>query len=551
MKNKIRLLACSFLCLLTTQVFSQTIDLASLKTAKKLTITGGFNLNNLYNSYMPVATNKYSYFLNGTVNFNILGLIDVPLNLNYSNRKFNYSQPFSFNQFSINPKYKWVSAHIGTSSMNFSQYTLSGHQFNGLGFDLTPKNWQISTMVGKLIKSNVDSIYSRMGYGLKVVYQQQKYKVGTSILYAADQSNSLVPYFNRPKKNLVVSLEGNLNLAKFGQLEVEFSRSYIAQLNGSVSDPAVNNSFFNNEQALATNAFKTKLSKPFFNGKTIIGLGYERVDPNYRTFGGYFFTNDFENITMLIVQRMFNNKITFNANVGKQRDLLETKANGQSRFVGSANLAFVPSNKLRISMSYSNFRGFVFIRDLVKEAKRDASFIPIDTLNFTQISRNTSINISYVLKQTENISQNISFNGMVLDAANKQGDVIRTGQASNVLSGQLSYGLGLNKKKININAGLTYNQNKIGSQNNIMFGPTLGIQHQIDKLSIGIQNSYLSQKNLNEVSSIFNASANIAYAVSKNSNLSSSLLLLNNQSSQSTNLPSTIYTINLGYGYKF
>jgi hypothetical protein len=120
MKNKNDFKFSLILCILTSSLYSQSIDFGNLKTAKKLTVTGGLNLNNLYNSYMPVATNKYSYFLNGTINFNIMGLIDVPLSLNYSNRKFNYSQPFSFNQFSINPRYKWASAHVGTTSMNFS-----------------------------------------------------------------------------------------------------------------------------------------------------------------------------------------------------------------------------------------------------------------------------------------------------------------------------------------------------------------------------------------------------------------------------------------------
>lgn len=545
----------------------QSIDLGNIKSAPKLKVSGGLNLNSLYNSYLPVPSQKFGYFVNGTLNFNILGLISVPLNINYSNRKFNYSQPFSFNQFSIAPRYKWATAYIGTSALTFSPYTLNGHQFRGVGLELTPDKWKISTMVGKLVRSTNDSTYSRMGYGLKVVYTPGNFRIGTSFLHAADNPTSITAErlaFNRirPQKNIVLGFEGGVNFPRIGQLDVEFSNSFIAENSPLSSDSArggFGGVFFKTMAPIQSKtAFKTKFSKPFFSGNTILGVGYERVDPGYRTFGGYFFTNDFENYTVNLVQRLFSNKVVFAGNLGRQRDLLVTKANGQTRFVASTNLLFVPNQRLNVNFSFSNFKGFVFVRDLIKEAKRESPFIPIDTLNYTQINRNATLMISYVIKQSETNTQQFSVTGTVLDAANKQGNIIRTGQASQVYTAQSSYILGFPKKKINFSAGYNFNHNKLGGQNIIAHGPTVSVQQQLadDKLSLSVASTMLLTEAAEQPSSsIFSATAMASYRITKNSNLNGNLLLMNNNADNNTpnftGLPATIYTATIGYSYKF
>ncbi|MBB3841525.1 hypothetical protein FHS57_005553 [Runella defluvii] len=545
----------------------QSIDLGNIKSAPKLKVSGGLNLNTLYNSYLPVPSQKLSYFVNGTLNFNVLGLISVPLSINYSNRKFNYSQPFSFNQISIAPRYKWATAYLGTSALTFSPYTLNGHQFRGVGFELSPNKWKISTMVGQLIRSTNDSTYNRMGYGLKVVYNPGNFRIGTSLLHAADNPTSVTPERLatnriRPQKNIVLGIEGGINFPKIGQIDLEFSNSFISENSSLASDSTrtgFGGLFFKTMAPIQSKtAFKTKFSRPFWGGKTILGVGYERVDPGYRTFGGYFFTNDFENYTLNLVQRLFDNKLVFSGNVGRQRDLLVTKANGQTRFVASTNLLFVPNQKLNINFSFSNFRGFVFVRDFIKEAKRESSFIPIDTLNYTQINRNATLMLSYIIKQSETTTQQFSVMGTVLDAANKQGDFIRTGQTSQVYTAQSSYVLGFPKKKINFSAGYNFNQNKLGGQNIVAHGPTASVQQQLadDKVSLSVVSTMLMTKAAEQSSSsIFSATAMASYRITKNSNLNGNLLLMNNNagtnSPAATGLPATIYTATIGYSYKF
>lgn len=555
---------------------TQSLDFSNLKSAKLIKVSGGLNINNLYNSFVPVATQKNSYFVNGTLNFNVLGLVDVPLNLNYSNRKFQYSQPFNFNQISITPRYKWATGYFGTTAMTFSPYTLNGHQFSGGGIELMPNKWQVSAMSGRLIRSNSDSTYNRMGYGAKIIYNPGKYRFGVTYFQAADNSNSvpieaLERATTRPQKNVVVGLTGGLNLENVGQLDVEFTQSYLGSLLPSAStgvgeESSLKQVFFSGNGIITRkNAFKSNFSRGFFKGKTVLGVGYERVDPGYKTFGGYFFTDDFENVTVNASQRLLDNKLTIAGNIGRQRDLLETKANGQSRLVAAGNIAYSPSERLNFTASYSNFRGFTFIRDLVREVSRESGLIPIDTLNFTQINRNTSVGFAYTTVQKENHTQNLTFNGSVLDAANKQGELIRKGQASQVYNGQASYGFSWVDSKLNMNIGYNVNINTIGSQNVRVIGPSFQIQKGFleEKLSAGIQSNYLQSRVVMEEmttnAQILNTSLTGSYKVTAKSNLSLSFILLRNQTQGGTPpeglqegaLPPTIYTINVGYTLTF
>src|SRR5690606_10230202 len=117
----------------------------------------------------------------------------------YSNTNRNFSQPF--NQFSFAPTYKWVKTYVGYNSMTFSNYTLSGHVFLGGGVELTPKNWRIAAMYGRLRKAvsfnlndtlqYTDASFKRMGYGLKVGYEKNGDVYSVNIFTAKDDYHSI------------------------------------------------------------------------------------------------------------------------------------------------------------------------------------------------------------------------------------------------------------------------------------------------------------------------------------------------------------------------
>jgi len=148
-----------------------------------------------------------------------------------------------------------------------------------------------------------------------------------------------------------------------------------------------------------------------------------------------------------------------------------------------------------------------------------------------------------------------------MDAANKQGELIRQGQASQVYNAQVTYNMGWPAKKLNINVGYNYNLNAIGKNDVLVHGPTLIVQQSFlkDKLQMGLSVNALRSENRStqspSTSSILNGNLNASYGISKKSKIVTSVLLLNNSDNSSqvttTVLPATIYTINLGYNYQF
>ncbi len=247
----------------------------------------------------------------------------MPITYSYSNQgeDLGYQVPFNFNSLSLHPKHKWITAHIGSVSMNFSPYTLSGHQFTGGGIDLTPNGaWSFSAMSGRLLKATEDDgdartqpAFDRFGYGLKTTYKKDKYKVRLIAFYAKDDKNSLdsIPEIRNilPQENFVLSIDGEVKLSRNLTFAGEHASTAITKdlrspSSGGSSKFSLANILLNQKTSTAVfNAFKTNIN--YTIGKATVGLGYERIDPRYETLGAYFFNNDFENITINATNSIF------------------------------------------------------------------------------------------------------------------------------------------------------------------------------------------------------------------------------------------------------
>src|SRR5690606_6444178 len=163
---------------LTGIAYGQNLEEIGLK--KGINFNGSINLNTVGYHVTGIEQRRdpFNWFLTGSLNVDLFGY-SAPLSFSYSNTNKSFSQPF--NQFSFAPSYKWAKAYIGYNSMTFSNYTLAGHIFLGGGLELSPGNWRISTMYGRLKKEVPfhledslryhDASYKRMGYGLKLGYE--------------------------------------------------------------------------------------------------------------------------------------------------------------------------------------------------------------------------------------------------------------------------------------------------------------------------------------------------------------------------------------------
>ena len=514
----------------------------------------------------------YSFYASGNVSMNLYGW-SVPLSFAYSNQQFSFQQPF--NQYALHPTYKWVTGHIGYANMNFSSYTLAGHTFLGTGVEATPGNWTVGMMYGRLLQAvQPDSLsedaaepaYRRMGYGLKAGYHQGNDQLQFIFFRAQDELNSIdyVPEADGilPQQNLVLSAMGSKQLLEKFVISGEYA---ISGLNRDIRSDALQNpeayKLFAHVGPLYTprtsSSYYSAMKSAFsYQGSAFtVGLGYERIDPGYETLGAYFFNNDLENITVNGATAFFGGRVNVAANVGRQRDNLDgDKASALRRTVGSVNVGLAASERLNMQASYSNFTTFTNIRSQFVDINQLTPYDNLDTLNFTQISQNASLNATYQLSTNKERSQNLSMNLSFQDAADNQGGVEQP-SGSQFYMATTSYSLSVPARNIGASASFNYNQNRAAGQVATTLGPTVSLNKTMleKKLRTSLSTSWNGSLSEGEWRSrVMNVRLNGGFAVQNKHNLNLSVALVNRASLAESGLEGfTEVTGTLGYSYSF
>jgi hypothetical protein len=217
-------------------------NLESIGKEKPFSLTGGLSFNQVFYAASGIESRRdpYNYFASGNVNFSVYGW-SIPLSFSISNQNTSFSQPF--NQYSLHPTYKWITAYAGYTSVSFSPYTVNGHIFSGGGVDIAPEgNWKLSALYGRFLKAvEADTLndhstlpsFERMGYGMKATYGNGRNSIDLILFHARDDVNSLhdVPdsLDVTPLQNLVLSLGAGKTIFKHFLLKAELSTSAITK----------------------------------------------------------------------------------------------------------------------------------------------------------------------------------------------------------------------------------------------------------------------------------------------------------------------------------
>ncbi|RKF03583.1 hypothetical protein C8N26_1973 [Tenacibaculum lutimaris] len=571
MKRGKQYILVSLLCLVSSISLAQNLDIESITKSTKVKVSGNVNANMVYyNANTRNARIPFTYFLQGTVNVSWLSF-NIPFTYSFSNQgdNFDYQLPFKFNRLSLHPKYKWVQAHIGDVTMNFSPYTLNGHQFTGGGIELTPnKPIKFSAMYGRLLKATEDDgnpqtlpAFERTGYGARVAWEKPNYKLGLIGFYAKDAENSIaaIPEERniKPKENLVISLTGETTIAKKYTIRAEYASTAITQdLRADKSSNTSNNLagfLFNNRTSTEYyNAIKADLDVKL--GQMKVGLGYERIDPNYETLGAYYFNNDFENITLNMARLLFKNKLNLSFNIGYQRDNLNNqKAQSTGRNIGSVNATYQMTDAITLSGMYSNFTTFTnkSLNQFDDINDNDLTDEEQEALNFKQLSQNANVNLNWMLAKKKNITQNLNLNYSLASSANKENGIIRIGQANNFHNGNAVYTIGFPEKALTISPSLNYNYSDIGRDDSKAYGTSLNINKLFFKniLNTTLGASYNNNVNKEITSNVLNFRASASTTIAQNHNLNLNAIQLFREATQQEKLSEL--TVTFGYSYSF
>lgn len=404
-----------------------------------------------------------------------------------------------------------------------------------------------------------------MGWGVKAGYADGQDQLHLILFSAKDDINSInyVPEEEDilPEENLVVSLIGSKKLFNRIVLKAEYAISGITRDTRTEAISPENNKFFDNVGGL----FQPRISTGYYNAFNsginyqadafTVGVGLERIDPGYRTLGAYFFNNDLINYTVNAATSIFSGKVNLAGNIGLQRDNLDDeKISTMERTVGSINVGYAASEKLNISTSYSNFTSFTNIRSQFVDINQLTPYDNLDTLNYTQISQNATLNGNYILQSSEERRQNLNVNLSFQDAADQQGGVDQNSGSQFYLM-NASYSLSLVPKNMTISGSFNFNENKAANNNTRTLGPTLAInQSFLDKtlratLSSSFNSSFANGEN---TGNILNIRANGGYSVKRKHNINLGLVMVSRKTNGETAASDfTEFTGTLGYSYNF
>jgi len=531
------------LCLSVAQSgFTQDLENLGSNTLDKIKnnpfkINGGISATGVYyNSDGRSAREPLTYFLQGNLNFSWLSL-NMPVSYSITNQgsELGYEVPYKFNRLSFHPKYKWIQTHIGDVAMTFSPYTLSGHQFTGGGVELTPEGgFTFSAMTGRLLKATEDDgqeqtipAFRRMGYGGKLGWGKEQYKIGLIGFYAKDDINSIttVPEERNitPKENVVLSIDGEVKFAKNYTLKAEYATTAITQdLRSEVSEETGNgllNSFIENRGSTEYHsAYNAALEMQI--DKTKLGIAYEHIDPGYETLGAYFFNNDFENITLNGSRPLFNDKLSLSFNAGYQRDNLKNqKTQATSRFVGALNASIQATDKITLTGSYSNFSTYTnrSLNQFDDINDSDLTDEDLEALEFKQLSQNANINANIILQQGDKRSQNLNLNYSLASSANEQAGTVRVGQANNFHNANVVYTIGFLKSAFTISPSLNYNYSDIGRDDSDAYGGALDFNKKFleGKLNSSLGAVYNTNNSVNSTTEVLNFRGNASLVVAE------------------------------------
>lgn len=534
-------------------------------------INGGINTSQiLYTSEgIQARRTPYTYVYNGNLALDFLGM-NTQVMFTYANPTFSRQFSHPFNRLSLHPTYKWIKGHIGQISMSFSPYTLNGHLFTGAGIELEPSKigLRFSALYGEFLKPIVRdtllnplsvSSYKRMGAGVKLGYGKNQNRIDLSYFRAKDKENSLTLLMPEerlsPQENVAYGISITKSLVKNLVLTGELGFSALTQDQRALNSDRLHVFQFGGlqvkENTRLYKAMKGNLTYVFKGAS--IGIGYERIDPEYKTFGAYYFTNDLENITVQLGKQFLNGKIGFMSNVGLQHDNLDGNKSGtMKRVVGSLSLNYTPSARLNFTGSYSNFQSYTNVRPVFDQVNALNSYELADTLNFRQVSENMAIGSSYVLSQNKNRRQMLMFNLMYQKTADFQ--QTHSTSLSDFYNLNTTYSLSFVPQQLTTSLTLNGNKNDNSLSHTKTWGPTLSCSKGLFNKKVKATASFsynTSELNQKKQSEIYITRVGFGYVLAKKHNLNLNAVMLNNQRHLKENSNYKEYTLTATYSYNF
>jgi len=530
-------------------------NLETIKDAKPFVYRGTIQASGggYFASGIENRKNPYLWSLSGNPTFVVYD-IEIPFSFLISQDNRNFRQPF--NQFGLSPKYKWLTVHGGFRNLQYSNYTLAGHTFLGIGVDLNPKWFRFGAMYGRFQKAIEEdstnqandlsqynyAAYKRKGFAAKVGFGKEKNYIDLIFTKIWDDSSSL------SKKPEVQMIYPGNNATIGIVTETNFLKHFTWKLDGAIS--ALTKDMGSTDYDLegvpmkgfikllvppktsTTASYAVETSLRYQSKPVTITAKYQRIAPDYVSFGTYYIQSDLERITISPNFRLLKNKMNISGAVGYQHDNLnKKKLIATRRIIGSANINYNASQKFGITLNYSNFG----------TSQSPGTKTLNDTAKIDQISQSITLvpRITLMKKDNKimhNIIPTLSFQNL-----NDRNKLNSSNYEMKNINGNANYSLAFIPKKINANIGLNTNYSIVSVGKTLSYGFTTGANYTFAKDKLTVSEQFTWNKNaFNKQSngSTLQNALNINYQILAHHSLAANILLTNNKAKITTINPS-------------
>ncbi len=488
----------------------QTDPVIEDSNIRPFTASGSISISANTYTASGIANRRAPASLQSTANldFSLFGF-SSGLNMLYSTDQSEFRQ--NMNNISFDAQWKWITIQAGDVNPSFSKYGLSGATIRGGYLKFNPGNWNVELSGGrskKAIPNNSsrdefrEPSFERWAMAGKIGYDGDgDNHFYLSSHYELDKSGSLeTPTGITPKENLTVTPDATVSLFE-GALRLESQITFSAytrdvnSVNVPISDIGLPNFLSNIMQA-------RKSSRVNYAGQASANvqldqfgfeLGYERIQPGFRSLGIGRIQDDKERIRFAPAVQLFDNKVSVQSNLTFGRDnLLDSRLQTQRNTGVGANVQVQVTNMITIS---SNYNLLVNSFTTNPGAVSNSQSAPPDQ---KQVSHTLMLQPSVTLQRDENthtISLSASYFNFNLDFEGN-GPAVPMGSTSDTYSTSASYSLSF-PSGLAINSMANLLLNNSSSSENITIGGNVGASYSLlkRKLTLSFNGGYNQNTN--------------------------------------------------------
>lgn len=365
------------LAVLSATFMVRAQELHRLNELTPFTLQGSVSSTATGNSISGIDRRQmpFSWMLHGSAVATVYE-VQLPFSFVFSERERGFQQ--SFNEFGISPSYRWAKLHLGYRSLSWSRYTVNGMRFLGAAVELQPGDFECAAMYGRLARAVEEDAanplavpaYTRTGWGVMAKVGNESGFFQISGFWSVDDTTSLkrLPTYVRPQENVTSAFGAYFVFTEWLSADLDVGACFytLNRLSPELSENGLSGKKQSNRvghfkdyfnvRTSSTLSFATRAGLLFRFPWIGARLEYELIEPEFTSFGSYYFNSDIQNITIAPYTTLLDGTLRINTSVGVQGDNVgNTKAATTTRFITSANVGWSPNQMWNIDAQLSNY----------------------------------------------------------------------------------------------------------------------------------------------------------------------------------------------------